>query len=173
MATTQANQEFSDERIPIGYLITFRSYGSWLHGERGSVDRFHNVYGTPTLPANEKRRRYNLRLLKQRPVSLDPRKRAAVLGAIKETCEIRKWDLWASNIRSNHVHSVITAPCKPDRILNALKVNATRKMRESGCWRSDRTPWVRRGSKRYLWTEKDLNNAIAYVLYDQGEPLSE
>jgi len=167
----QTDDEYSDERIPLGYLITFRSYGTWLHGERGSVDRFHNVYGTPRLPRNEKRKQYNRRLLAQPPVKLTTPQRAAVLSAIKETCTIRRWELWASNIRSNHVHSVVSAPCKPEPILNALKANATRKMRESGCWLSDRTPWVRRGSKRYLWTEKDLDQAIAYVLYDQGEPL--
>jgi REP element-mobilizing transposase RayT len=168
-----ANDEYSDERIPLGYLITFRSYGTWLHGKRGSVDRFHNVYGTPRLPSDAKRKEYNQRLLKQPPVKLTAPKRAASLSAIRETCEIRKWKLWASNIRSNHVHAVISATCKPERILTALKANATRKMRESGCWLSDVTPWVRRGSKRYLWTERDLDNAIAYVLYDQGEPLPE
>jgi len=163
--------EYSDERIPFGYLITFRSYGTWLHGVGGSVDRFHNIYGTPKLPADEKRKQYNQRLLKQPPFKLSAAQRAAILAAIKETCEIRKWELWASNIRSNHVHSVISANCKPRRILSALKANATRKMREAGCWNSERSPWVFRGSKRYLWTEKDLDNAIAYVLYEQGEPL--
>ena len=44
-------------------------------------------------------------------------------------------------------------------------------MREVGCWKSDRSPWVYRGSKRYLWAEKDLLEAVAYVLYDQGELL--
>lgn len=165
------DREYSGERIPLTYLITFRSYGTWLHGEPGSVDRFHNIYGTPKLPPCNKRRQYNLGLLKRLPVKLDPRKRAAILAALKETCTIRNWELWASNIRSNHVHAVISATCKPKRILNALKANATRKMRESGCWLSDKTPWVRRGSKRYLWTERDLDNAIAYVLYEQGERL--
>ena len=28
-------------------FITFRSYGTWLAVTRGSVDRFHNVYGKP------------------------------------------------------------------------------------------------------------------------------
>jgi len=44
-------------------------------------------------------------------------------------------------------------------------------MREAGTWQSGRSPWVRRESKKYLWTEKELMDAIAYVLYDQGEPL--
>ena len=69
------------------------------------------------------------------------------------------------------MHTVVTASVKPDRVLSAFKANATREMREAGCWRSDRTPWVDRGSKKYLWTEEQLNRAIAYVLYDQGEPL--
>jgi REP element-mobilizing transposase RayT len=163
--------EYSDDRIPVGYLITFRSYGTWLHGRDGSVDRFHNVYGNPKLPADEKRKQANRLLLKQPPVKLTAARRAAILAAVKETCEIRKWDLWASNIRSNHVHTVVSANCKPEPILNALKANATRKMREAGCWSSERSPWVYRGSKRYLWREKDLDNAIAYVLYEQGDPL--
>ena len=99
----QTDTEYSDERIPLGYLITFRSYGTWLHGRDGSIDRFHNVYGTPKLPADEKRKQYNRRLLKEPPVKLTPAQRAAILAAVKETCEIRKWELWASNIRSNHV----------------------------------------------------------------------
>ncbi len=126
----QPDTEYSDDRIPLGYLITFRTYGTWLHGRDGSVDRFHNAYGTPRLAADEKRKQYNRHLLKHSPVKLTAAQRAAILSAVKETCEIRKWELWASNIRSNHVHTVVSAKCKPDPILNALKANATRKMRK-------------------------------------------
>ena len=56
-------------------------------------------------------------------------------------------------------------------ILNAFKADATRTMSEADCWHSENIPWVRRGSKRYLWTEQQLLAAIAYVQYDQGEPL--
>jgi REP element-mobilizing transposase RayT len=159
------------KQIPLAYFITFRSYGTWLHGRSGSVDRSHNTYGTPRLPPNQQRLRYNQGLLSQSPVKLSTRARAAVESAVRETCEIRKWGLWAFNIRTNHVHTVVSANCEAEFVLIALKANATRKMRETGCWRSERTPWVRRGSKRYLWNEKSLLNAIAYVLYDQGEPL--
>jgi REP element-mobilizing transposase RayT len=165
----QSDHEFSDERIPLGYHITFRSYGTWLHGTAGSVDRFHNVYGEPRLIANEKRKQYNQRLLKQPPVRFNPKQRAVVLSAITETCEIRKWDLWASNIRSNHVHAVVTANCKPKRILNAFKANATRQLRAVNYWRADPGPWARGGSRRYLWTEESLSDAVAYVLYEQGD----
>jgi REP element-mobilizing transposase RayT len=167
-------EEFSDDRIPLGYLITIRAYGTWLHGSAGSVDRFHNVYGTPKLPADVKRRQYNRHLLSEKPVSLNTKSRRAVKAGIQETCDFRKWTLWAFNCRMNHVHSVVSANCKPKKIVIAFKANATRKMREANCWRSDRSPWVGGGgSKKYLWTEKQLSDAIAYVLYDQGEPLPE
>jgi hypothetical protein len=40
---------WNDTDLPLGYLITFRCYGTWLHGdERGSIDRFHNRYSPPT-----------------------------------------------------------------------------------------------------------------------------
>lgn len=165
--------QFKDDHIPIAYFITFRSFGTWLHGREGSVDRFHNRYGTPKLPANTARLKYNSRLMGQPPVLLDKKRRAAVKLGIRDTCEIRGWLLWAFNIRSNHVHTVVTARCDPERVLIALKANATRKMREAQCWRSERSPWSRRGSKRRLWTEEDLSAAIAYVLYDQGLPLPE
>lgn len=164
-------KEFRDDHTPFGYLITFRSYGTWLHGKQGSVDRFHNTYNTPKLPADEARHRYNRRALAQPPVKIDARRRSLVEQAIRETCEIRKWSFWAVNVRANHVHAVVTANCKPERVLSALKANATRKLREDRCWGSDRSPWAYRGSRRYLWTEKELLDAIAYVLYDQGEPL--
>jgi REP element-mobilizing transposase RayT len=170
-AMSRSQPEFRDEHIPFGYLITFRAYGTWLHGRGGSVDRFHNVYGEPKLPANEQRRQYNQRLLAQHPVKLGTNARTSVEKAVRETCEIRKWSLWAFNIRTNHVHTVVSANAKPEQVLSAFKANATRMLREAGLWRSERSLWARKGSKRYLWTEQDLFNAIAYVMYDQGEPL--
>jgi len=167
----QSPREFRDDHIPFGYLITFRSYGTWLHGKEGSVDRSHNSYGTPKLAADGARFRYNRRSLARSPVKLYARQRVLVEQAIRETCEIRKWSLWAINVRTNHVHAVVTASCKPDRVLNAFKANSTRRMREAKCWESERSPWAEGGSKRYLWTEAQLVNAIVYVQEDQGEPL--
>ena len=51
---THPHREFNEEHVPQGYLITFRCYGTWLHGDgRGSVDRFHNRYGSPLIPPNK------------------------------------------------------------------------------------------------------------------------
>ncbi len=164
--------DFNDRSSPAGYLITFRCYGTWLHGdERGSVDRHHRAYGTPGLPPSALRRTHDLGFLKQPPVKLNLRQREIVTGALRETCAIRNWQLWAVNVRTNHVHAVISANKKPESVLSALKANATRAMRESELWTSELSPWEFRGSKKYLWDEKQLADAIAYVECDQGEPL--
>lgn len=82
--------DFSDERIPLAYLITFRCYGTWLHGdERGSTDRFHNRYGAPLIPHNQQWQRHNVRSLNHAPVDLDATRRSAVEDAVLETCEMR------------------------------------------------------------------------------------
>ncbi len=165
-------REFNDDHTPLGYLITFRTYGTWLHGDdRGSVDRHHDGYGLPTLPPSSRRKQIERALLKQPPVKLSRRQRAAIDFSIRETCTIRKWDLWALNVRTNHLHCVITANCNPKTVLVALKANATRSMSTAGCWSSDLSPWARGGSNKYLWMEEELANAIAYVVEDQGEPL--
>ncbi|SRR5712691_9254402 len=165
-------RDFNDDHTPLGYLITFRAYGTWLHGDkRGSVDRQHHRYGTPTLPSSPRRKQIERNLLKQLAVKFNARRRAAIDFGIRETCAIRKWELWALNVRTNHLHCVVTANCNPNTVLVALKGNATRAMRETGCWNGDLSPWARGGSKKYLWTEEELANAIAYVVADQGEPL--
>jgi REP element-mobilizing transposase RayT len=166
------HSKFNPSRPPIAYLITFRTHGTWLHGDpRGSVDRFHNRYNSPYIPGNRCLQLYNERSMKLPPVKLTEERRAAVDKAIVETCSFRKWTLWTRNVRTNHVHAVVTAFCDPETVLAALKANATRVMRETNCWQSAHTPWVRKGSKRWLWTEKALTAAIAYVDYDQGESL--
>ena len=163
---------FNDDHSPVGYLITFRVYGTWLHGDqRGSVDKHHRRYETPMLPTSPRRKQIENRLLKQPPVILNRRQRATIDFAIRETCAIRKWDLWALNVRTNHLHCVVTANCNPKTVLVALKANATRSMRAARCWARDPSPWAQGGSKKYLWTEEELKNAIAYVVEDQGEPL--
>jgi len=161
--------DFQSRDQPIGYLLTFRSYGTWLHGdERGSIDRNHNAYGTPALPGSIQRERRNRLLLNQPPVYLNVRQRMVVQSSIKDTCNMRRWTLWESHVRTNHVHVVLSCDKKPSAALSALKANATRSMRSAGCWQSEFTPWAHGGSKKYLWSEKHLGEAIAYVKYGRA-----
>jgi len=164
---------WNDTEIPLAHLITFRSYGTWLHGDkRGSVDRFHNQYQAPYLPPNSKRLEYKMSLLSREITTLNAKQRESIENAIRETCDVRKWILRAINIRTNHVHTVVSiGTAKPERALNAFKAYATRKMRENGCWPSEYSPWADKGSKRNLWNERSVEKAIEYVLYGQGDDL--
>src|SRR5687768_9767227 len=120
------------------------------------VDRRHRRFGAPMLPLNPLRQNYERNLLKAKPVKLTMERRKAVERGIREACIIRKWHLWAFNIRTNHVHVVLSANCGSRMVRATLKANATRAMRESGCWESQRTPWAAKGSRRFLWTEEQL-----------------
>ncbi len=120
--------------------------------------------GITTINNNSKPSRYS-------PLLLDAKQRKSIEAAIRETCKIRKWSLLAFNIRTNHVHTVMTAYRKPELVLNAFKANATRQLREDGLWCHPFSPWADKGSKRRLWNERSVTRAIEYVLYDQGDEL--
>ena len=166
------SDEFSDSRIPLAYLITFRCYGTWLHGdERGSVDRDHNIYRTPFLPRDARRQEEERQRLKQPPVKLDEPRRIAVDRAVRGVCTHRGWTLRAINVRTNHVHVVVSAPCDPDKVLNDFKAYAMRGMRKAGLWQSPITPWAEHGSRKYLWKPRSVERAVDYVLNHQGDDL--
>ena len=165
---------WNDTDNPLAYFISFRTRGTWLHGdERGAIDRFHNQYRSPYIPPNPKWHQYNQEKLKTKPLILGVRQRRSIKAAIKETCEIRKWRLLALNVRTNHIHTVLNADRDPESVLVALKANATRQLRTDGLWIYGLSPWARKGSKRNLWTEQSVARAVEYVLHGQGEDLPE
>ena len=45
-------------------------------------------------------------------VLLNAQQRQCVEEALKETCEIRNWNLLASNVRTNHAHMVVSLGTK-------------------------------------------------------------
>ncbi len=164
---------WNDTDIPLAYLITFRSYGTWLHGDkRGSVNRFRNEYKTAFLPPEENWLEKNTQRLKSKIVILDANQRKSIEKAIRETCDIRGWLLRAINVRTNHIHTVVSiGDKKPEIALNGFKANATREMRSEGCWRNEKSPWADKGSKRRLWNERSIELAVDYVINGQGDDL--
>jgi len=163
--------DFQDRSRPLAYLITFRCYGTWLHGDdRGSMDRReHHVYGTPAIPANKRMVDNEKVELKHPPIKLDDAQRAIVESAIREVCEYRAYQLLALNARTNHVHSVVAAECKPEPVMNAFKTYATRALREAGLLTTDIRPWSRHGSTPYLWTPEQVERAVSYVVNGQDD----
>jgi len=164
---------WNDRDTPLAYLFTFRSYGTWLHGdERGSTDRVHNRYQTPHLLPSELRQSHDRPLLRGKPLSLNARQRNSVESAVREVAEHRRWHLYALNVRTNHVHLVLgIGDTDPGRALNDLKSYATRRLRLDGLWQEPHSPWAARGSNRYLWSARSLALAVDYVLNGQGDEL--
>ena len=154
------------------YFITFACYGAHLHGdESGSVDRHHNVFGSPLAEASPERVALKREQMDQAPYLLDQTRRAGVLDALREVCVHRGWSLRAAHVRTNHVHAVVEAEVRPEKILHAFKSYASRNLNRLGIDKPDRKRWARHGSTRWLWKDRDVREAIRYVVEGQGEPM--
>ncbi len=56
--------------------------------------------------------------------------------------------------------------------MNDFKAWASRKLHEALTEPPDREHWTRHGSTRWLNTQDSLDEAIHYVLNEQGEPMA-
>ncbi len=164
--------KWNDTDIPLAYLITFRTYGTWLAGdERGSIDKYHNSYGGPRAVGSEKRTKAQAARLKSPPFLLNAAARKHVEIAIYEVCRYRGWKMIAIHVRTNHVHLVVVASTTSSKMLNDFKSYSTRRLRDNGEWKFEHSPWADKGSRRNLWTEEHIAKAADYVLNGQGENL--
>lgn len=156
---------------PLAYFLTWRTFGTWLHGDdRGSVDRRHNSLGAPLLPPEPAFVQRNRSRMAGPAVVLGQRQRHIVDAAIRERCRHAGWVLLALNVRTNHVHAVVAASEPAEQVMASLKAWATRTLREEGA--AAGKTWARDGSTRYLWDEAGLENACAYVNDLQDSPHS-
>lgn len=164
---------WNDTASPLAYLITFRTYGTWLHGdERGATDRYHNTFGGPHIPPNSALRDQHLKKLKSEPFLMNTKQRTLVIAALKEVCIYRAWTLYVLNVRTNHAHIVVANNgALPESILRDFKAYSTRALKSAGEWKHSHSPWADSGSKRYLWTEASIVNASDYVQNGQGDDL--
>jgi REP element-mobilizing transposase RayT len=165
--------EFQERTVARGYLITFRCYGTWLHGdERGSVDRrFYNRPGTSKIAPDIEKETRRATQLRGEPCVLDANKRRVVETAIREVCGVREYVLYAINVRTNHVHVVVGNSGKPERMMDSFKAYATKALRAAGMVGSGERVWSRHGSTRYLWTEEHIATAVEYATFGQGDEM--
>jgi hypothetical protein len=52
----------------------------------------------------------------QPPYGMDKSRRNAVLASMMERCSNRGWTLLAAHVRTNHVHLVVEADARPERV---------------------------------------------------------
>jgi REP element-mobilizing transposase RayT len=155
---------------PLAYFITFSGFGTRLHGsEIGSVDRHHNQYGNDLIPPKPPLEGYEKQIQKSPTITFVPQHRQLILETIQQVCAYRNWCPLAIHVRTNHVHVVVSADTKPEKVLHDFQAYATRRLREQYPALKDRKIWTRHGSTRYLWTHNAILEAIHYVVHEQGE----
>ena len=156
---------------PLAYFITFRTYGTWLHGDdRGATDRRNRSWGEPHLTPDSERRNIAYSRLARPPVTFTPEHRRIVEAECHNQCVRLDWTLHAINVRTEHVHLVVSADVPPERVMTALKAGSTSALRARGLWADKQGPWSRHGSTRYLWKESDVEAACLYVTEMQDTP---
>jgi REP element-mobilizing transposase RayT len=155
-------------KYPLAYLITFTTYGTWLHGDkRDSVDKEHNQFGEEFIPHNPGLNTKEQSSLKHPPIKLTAFCRKIVLQAILEVCEFRGWFAHSAHVRSNHVHIVVSGREKPEKMMRDFKIYATRAIKKDGKISVEKY-WTRHGSTKYIWTKESLRSSIEYVKNGQG-----
>ena len=157
---------------PLAYFITFRCHGTWLPGdERGWTDRPVQARDLSLRSGHPGLLSMAQTAMAQEPFVLDARHREMVEGAIRDVCVHRGWTLHALNVRTNHVHVVVSARLTPEQVMTSLKAWSTRRLREAGLVDEAVKPWSRHGSTRYLWRDDEIEAACGYVLEGQGGDL--
>jgi REP element-mobilizing transposase RayT len=103
---------------------------------------------------------------------MDKNRRDAVLASLLERCSNSGWTLLAAHVRTNHIHLVVEAEVRPERVMNDLKSYASRCLNRLGLDAPTRKRWTRHGSTRWLWKAEDVSAAIRYVVDSQGDRMA-
>jgi|SRR5947209_5732471 len=144
--------------IPLAYHITWTTYGTWLPGDdRGWVDRSVDGVQRPDIGRNCLARN----LMTEEPVALTPEQRDVLRRTIVDHCALRQWKLHSVNVRSSHVHVVLTADRPPDDVMNQLKSWCSRRLNER--WPGRKKWWAYHGSTKWIWDTSYLDEAVDYV----------
>lgn len=153
---------------PLAYFLSWTTKGSWLPGDpRGWVHK--DLSGI---------RAFDQRLFEasqsKRPddgVLLNDAQRRIVEHTIRDHCTFRGWRLHAVNVRTNHVHVVVTAnDVPPETALEQFKAWCSRRLNEHAQTSQTKPPrkwWTPHGSTRWINDDDYLHNAIDYVLHHQ------
>ena len=153
------------------YFLTWTTYGTWLPGDsRGWVNR-HRRHGEIVDPPSPVLESYARGLLKESPILLTPMMRRAVATAIQKTCSEFGWELHALEVRSNHVHVVISAHnISTGKAIGLLKVRSRRALEVTVSGVRRQRWWTKDGSKRILKSQPSLDAAIQYVINQERSP---
>ncbi|QDU06728.1 Transposase IS200 like protein [Gimesia aquarii] len=111
---------------PFTYFITWTTYGTWLPGDQRGWRKTSKGNQQPQPLLEE----WSRNQMNEPPVLLNQLQRNKVETVCYEHAQIRGWLVHAINVRSNHIHVVVTANLAPKKIRDQFKANATRVLRQ-------------------------------------------
>ncbi len=149
-----------DTGDPLAYFLTWTTYGTWLPGD----DRGWSRKDAPGAMASSPLFREAAEArMKEAAFTLSTAQREIVELTIRKHCDIRNWRLHAVNVRSNHVHVVVTAAgYRSQTVRDQFKAWSSRRLKEAGVTRDNF--WTEGCSRRRVNSEEDLEAAVVYVL---------
>jgi len=155
----------------LAYHITWTTYGTWLSGDaRGWIQ--WGEWGLK--PPDPERERDAAKRMVESAVVLTEEQRALVEQTVRDHCRIRGWLLHAVNVRTNHVHVLVTADRDPQEVMNQFKAWCSRQLSDAlglvgtVAKKAGRRHWFTEGGNKELIDSEDyLSNAIQYVLERQ------
>ncbi len=103
-------------------------------------------------------------------VLLEPHDRLTAEDACREHCQVRSWPLLAVSARTNHVHLVLAADEKPQKVRDQLKANCTRRLRAQSIPLNIQRTWTRGGDCEILDGDAEVEAAVLYVTEGQDKP---
>ena len=157
---------------PLAYFLTWTTYGTWLPGDDRGWVRWHEGNRDPSKLLHD----FSASAMVESEVALDPAARQLVDATIRSHCDIRSWSLHALNVRTNHVHVVLsTKSHSPDDVVKQLKAWTTRRLKEQQALAEpDIKPrerwWTEGSSRRMIFSEDDLATVVQYVIEAQAGP---
>ena len=157
------NQREFNTGDPIAFFLTWTTYGTWLPGDERGWNRKGEA--EVQLP-NPHRKETATTKMKELAFLLSDVDRQIVEATIHKHCEIRGWEVHAVNVRSNHVHVVVTAPgYDPDTVVGQFKAWCTKKLQPN--YPERMRFWTEGASCRWINQEDDLITAVEYTLEAQ------
>lgn len=148
---------------PINYFITWTTYGTWLPGDARGWRKLRqgNQIPQPLLEA------WCRQQMKGEVVLLNAAQRARVEKVCREHAEHRGWVLHAVSARSNHVHLLVAADGKAQKVRDQFKANATRVLREAPDPIKNEKVWTRGGDCEIVDGDDDLEQVVLYITVAQ------
>ncbi len=145
---------------PVGFFITWTVDGTFLQGDT----RWWRKRSSGEQSPQPLLQQWHRDRLKHDVILLNDGHRKVVKSEIEYHCKRRDWKLWVVNVRTNHLHVVITASGRTgDKVRDQLKANCTRGIRGIDSRFADRPVWTTKGDVQFLKTDDELNQAILYA----------